>query len=198
MNGMGIIKSNTSNNEFWEGHHRFEHWYRDNQVYFLTARVRGKFAAFSASEAQLIFWNTWDTYTAQFAFVPWVTTLMSNHYHSLGYLNRGTDLASMMKHIHGATAKRVNDLLPGRIVPFWIDSGHQNYFDGCIRDEVQCRRAFAYTLTQSVRHGICRDYRAYTNTRVTVELDRGIRRAIELKAFLKGVGYPRYDRKKRS
>jgi hypothetical protein len=98
----------------------------------------------------------------------------------------------MMQRIHGSVAKLVNDLLPQRQAPFWGDPGHQDYFDGCIRDEKQCRRAYRYTLTQSVRHGLCRDWREYRHTRVNVELEAGLRRALELHAFLEGVPYKRY------
>ena len=77
----------------------------------------------------------------------------------------------MMQRIHGSVAKLVNDLLPERRTPFWGDPGHQDYFDGCIRDEKQCRLAYRYTLTQSVRHGLCRDWREYRHTRVNVDLE---------------------------
>ena len=72
----------------------------------------------------------------------------------------------MMQRFHGSVAKLINDTLDVRLVPFWIDSGKQNYFDGCIRDELQCRRAYRYTLTQCRRHGICSDPKDYPHTRV--------------------------------
>ena len=101
----------------------------------------------------------------------------------------------MMRKIHGSVAKLVNDLLPERRVPFWWDRRDADYFDGCIRDEVQYRRAYRYILTQSVRHGICRDWRQYPHTHVDVELEVGLRRALELRAFLPGVPYKRYMRR---
>ena len=66
--------------------------------------------------------------------------------------------------------------------------------DGCIRDELQCRRAYRYTLTQSVRHGIVKDYRDYPHTRAAIDVERGVKRANELRAFMEGVAYPRYQR----
>jgi len=56
------------------------------------------------------------------------------------------------------------------------------------------KRIIRYTLTQSVRHGLCKDWREYPHTRVNVELDRGVRRALELGAFMEGVRYRRYER----
>lgn len=103
----------------------------------------------------------------------------------------------MMRGFHGSVAKLVNDQLPHRLLPFWVDSGHQNYFDGCIRDELQCRRAYRYVLTQCKRHGICSDPKAYAHTRLNVDLERAVKRATALKAFLTGVPYPRYAKANR-
>jgi hypothetical protein len=165
-------------------------------VYFITARCRDKFPAFISEEAKTLFWERFDFYTKQALFTPWVTSLVVNHYHILGYCKVGLKLGPMMQKFHGSVAKLVNDLLPRRHVPFWGDPGHQDYFDGCIRDEKQCRRAYRYTLTQSVRHGLCRDWREYPHTKVNVEVEVGIKRALELKAFLEGVPYKRYLRGK--
>lgn len=100
----------------------------------------------------------------------------------------------MMRKIHGSVAKLVNDILIERHVPFWRRRDKQEYFDGCIRDQVQCRRAYRYTLRQSVRHGLCGDYRGYPHTRVDVDLERGIARALEVNAFLANVPHKRYQR----
>ena len=154
------------------GHHRakystgpkFEHWYRDNSIYFLTARCRDKFAAFDWEEAKAIFWDRFDYWTNEFGFVPCATTLMNNRYHTLGYLSRGENLGVMMQRIHGSVAKLVNDLHPPRHLPFWREAGRRDYFDGCIRDEMQCRRAYRYLLRQSVRARICKDWHDYPHT----------------------------------
>lgn len=190
-------RSAPSRREFHEGRHRFEHWYRNNTVYFITARCRDKYAAFATERAKDVFWDRFEHYSRLHGFVPWVTTLMNNHYHTLGYLRVGTELKEMMRKIHGSVAKLVNDLLPDRRVPFWRDTKSKDYFDGCIRDELQCRRAYGFTLRQSVRHRICRDYRKYKHTRVHIDLERGIKRALELKAFLPDVPYERYERRRR-
>jgi len=104
----------------------------------------------------------------------------------------------MMQRLHGSVAKLVNDMLPQRRIPFWKESGRNDYFDGCIRSEKQCRKAYRYTLTQSTRHQLCRDFREYPHTRATIELDRGLGRALELHAFLDDVPYPRYGQEPRT
>lgn len=199
-------KSGQSDHRVYEGEHRFEHWYRDNQVYFITARCREKFPAFGSEEAKTVFWAQFERYTAAHGFTPWITSLMDNHYHTLGYLRVGVELSAMMRHLHGSVAKLVNDVIQagglqspcltnGRLLPFWrnADTTRDNYFDGCIRNERQCRRAYRYTMLQAVRHGVVTDYRLYPHTRVYIELERGVRRALELGAFLEGVRYKRYD-----
>jgi REP element-mobilizing transposase RayT len=178
--------------EFTDGRHRFEHWYRDNTVYFITARCRDRYPAFDSEETKAVFWDRFDHWTRHYGFVPWVTTLLNNHYHTLGYLKVGENLGPMMQRFHGSVAKLVNDLLPERRTPFWKEKGRNDYFDGCIRDEKQCRKAYRYTLTQSTRHRLCSDHRKYPHTRARIELERGLRRALELRAFLDDVPYPRY------
>jgi hypothetical protein len=185
-------KTKHSTGPVYKGQHRFQHWYRDNQVYFLTARCWDRFPAFASEQAKQIFWDRFDHYTHEAQFTPWVTSIVNNHYHALGYCKFGDKLGTMMQRIHGSVAKLVNDLLPERHTPFWGDPGRQDYFDGCIRDEKQCRRAYRYTLTQGVRHGLCSDWRTYPHTHVNVNLDDGVHEALALHAFLEGVRYKRY------
>jgi len=183
-----------SRNRQYRGQHRYEHWLVDNQVYFITARCRDRFPAFAAEAAKAVFWDRFDHYTSEFGFTPWVTSLLDNHYHTLGYLRQGAALPKLMQRLHGSVAKLTNDLLPQRLTLFWRDAKGKEYFDGCIRDEKQARLAYRYTLNQAVRHGIVADRRDYPHTRVRVELERAIRRAVEIDAFLEGVPYKRYQR----
>ncbi|MBI1373583.1 MAG: hypothetical protein GC159_12715 [Phycisphaera sp.] len=174
--------------------HRFEHWYVDNQVYFITARCRDRFPALAADEAKSIFWARFEHYTAQAAFEPWVVSVLDNHYHALGYNTSGDAIKSMMQRLHGSVAKLVNDLLPERRDDFWRDDLGKEYFDGCIRDEAQCRLAWAYTLRQGQRHGYVADYRDYPHTRVYADLNDRVRWALAHDAFMPNVPYPRYQR----
>ena len=176
-----------------DGRHRYEHWQVDNQVYFITSRCRDRFPAFASDAAKAIFWDRFAHWTREFGFIPWITTLIANHYHTLGYLRQGANLSPMMQRVHGSVAKLVNDLLPDRRAEFWRDAKGHEYFDGCIRDEKQARLAYRYTWFQCRRHGIGADPQAYPHTRVNVELEHAIRRAHELEAFLEGVPYKRYQ-----
>ena len=43
-----------------EGRHRFEHWYRDNTLYFITSMTRDGYPAFDTEPARRIFWDRFD------------------------------------------------------------------------------------------------------------------------------------------
>lgn len=207
-----VTQSEASSNEFWEGQHKFEHWYRDNSIYFITARCRDKYPAFAEESAKAIFWDRFEKAIAQAGFEPWVTSLLDNHYHTVGYLERGENLKKMMQTLHGGTSKLVNDLLArkfapqadglqpacarilvnGRLLPFWCDSRRKNYFDGCLRDPKQGRLTHRYVLTQAERHGYALDWRDYRHTRLVVDVEEAIAFALERKAFMLGVPYKRY------
>ena len=106
-----VSRSGSGGDPTFRGRHRFEHWGVDNQVYFITARVRQRFPAFASAEAKAVFWERFTHYTDQFGFEPWVTSLLDNHYHTMGLLHRGESLSVMMQRIHGSVAKLVNDVL---------------------------------------------------------------------------------------
>jgi len=190
-------KSSYTSKVYHQGQHRFEHWYRDNQVYFITARCRERYPAFACERAKAVFWDRFEYWTQSHQFTPWIISLLDNHYHMLGYCTAGETLGRMMQRIHGSVAKLVNDLLLERRLPFWREAGNKDYFDGCIRDEKQCRRAYRYVRMQSVRHGACADWREYPHTKIYVDLESAIRKALELKAFLEGVPYRRYQKHRR-
>ena len=86
-----VRKSSPTSHEFYQGRHR-EHWYRDNTIYFITARCRDRFPACESEAAKHVFWDRFNYYTQMHHFTPCVSTLLDNHYHSLGYLHFGKDL----------------------------------------------------------------------------------------------------------
>jgi REP element-mobilizing transposase RayT len=187
-----LYKSSHARNERFNGKHRFEHWYRDNTLYFITARCRDRYPAFGSERAEAIFWDRFEHWAAVYGFIPWITTLMDNHYHTIGYLRVGRNLGPFMQRFHGSVAKLVNDTLDQRHTPFWRNTQGHDYFDGCLRDPVQSRRAYRYTWFQARRAGICADPNLYPHTRVRIALPRGVRRASQLGCFLPTVPYQRY------
>jgi REP element-mobilizing transposase RayT len=104
-----IEKFSHSTREHYKLRHRYEHWYVDNQVYFITARCRQRFPAFTSDEGKRIFWDRFEHYSKEFEFSPFATSLLNNHYHALGYLREGRNLKLLMQRLHGSVAKLVND-----------------------------------------------------------------------------------------
>jgi len=48
-------KSSHKSEEYFGPQHRFEHRYRDNTIYFITARCRDQHPAFASAQAKSIF-----------------------------------------------------------------------------------------------------------------------------------------------
>jgi hypothetical protein len=46
----------------------------------------------------------------------------------------------------------------------------------------------------SSRHAATSGFRRYPHTHVDIDLDAGVRRALQLQAFMEGVRYKRYER----
>ena len=59
-----LRKGSHKREEFFGTQHRFEHWYRDNTIYFVTARCRHRTPAFATEECKSIFWDRFTHYTA--------------------------------------------------------------------------------------------------------------------------------------
>jgi REP element-mobilizing transposase RayT len=194
---MSLRKYSGTKNEWYDGAHRFEHWYRDNTVYLITARVRDKRHVFATPETQAIFWDRFDHWTSVHGFTPWLTTLMSNHYHTIGYVDRADEIGEMMRKLHGSAAMLVCKSLAITHKPFWLDDHHRDYFDGCLRDEIQLRRSYAYVRDQAVHAGLVSDARDYPNTRISLGLDEAVAFANARDAWLPEVPYARYDDRSR-
>jgi len=88
-----FAKCSHTRHEHYQEQHRFEHWYRDNTVYLITARCTDRYRAFASESAKAIFWDRFTHYTAHHGFTPWITTLVDNHYH----LERGLARALQLK-----------------------------------------------------------------------------------------------------
>lgn len=186
-------KSSKHRNEFTKFGHRPEHWYRDNSVYFITARVRDQFPAFASDEAKALFWHRFRHWTRAYRVELITASLLNNHYHLVAYIAIGRTLPELMRRLHGSVAKLVNDVLPERIERFWFRKGDTGYFDGCLRDEKQLRRTFRYVTTQSNRHRLGVDPDEYEHTRVWMNVDQAVELAHWRRAFLEQIPYKRYD-----
>ncbi|MEL7238232.1 MAG: transposase [Planctomycetota bacterium] len=178
-----------------DGSHRFEHWIKDNQLYFLTCCTKGHAHVFKSRQAQEVFWQCFNRWHERSGFKVCVVTLMSSHYHLVGYAKVGQQLVDFVQGLHGSTARAVNPLLDQPLRPFWGERKGQSYFDGCLRDEEQASKAWTYTRDQAVKAGLVENWDEWPGTRVFVERDAMLKRATTLGAYLRGVPYKRYDNK---
>jgi hypothetical protein len=62
-----------------------------------------------------------------------------------------------------------------------------------LRDELQYRRAYQYTLMQAVRARVVKEWKHHPHTRVEVDLEAGLELAVRNKCFLPDVPYKRYE-----
>src|SRR5438067_1745993 len=98
-------KSSRSARRYFDGKHRFEHWYVDNQIYFITARCRDKHLAFASDKAKNVFWDRFEHYCKEFSIVCLIVSLLDNHYHAILYVKVGANLKTFMQRLHGSVAK---------------------------------------------------------------------------------------------
>jgi hypothetical protein len=190
--GRHFKRSGISRNAWYDGKHKFEHWKRDRSVYFITARVRDKLPVFQTPEVCAIFWEKFERFSSQHGFDPWIASLLLTHYHFVGFLQKGAELGEMMRKLHGSVAWLVCKQLNIQHKPFWRDDEHNDYFDGCLRDENQLTRTYCYTHTQAVRAGLVNRPEEYPNTKVYRSLADCLLIAREQNALMMDVPYARY------
>lgn len=185
--------SATVTSHVWKGQHRFEHWYRDNTIYLITSKARDGRHVFQSDRAKEVFWDRFTYWTSKYDFCPYVTSLLSNHYHVIGYLPVGENPGPLMQKFHGSVAKLVNDTLDERHLPFWRFAGNQDYYDGCLRNPKQVRNTYRYVLNQGVRAGLARRPEDYAHTHVNASLEEVLAFGAEKNVYLDDVPYARYD-----
>ena len=49
---------------------------------------------------ETIFWDRFNYYAVKYGFVPWIISLLDNHYHTLGYLRIGESLRHQAQNLH--------------------------------------------------------------------------------------------------
>ena len=173
--------------------HRHEHWHIDNQIYFITARCRDRRPAFATEECKQIFWRQYRLKMNAFGMTPIITSLLDNRYHFLAHLRKGDNLTPLMRGLHGSVARYINEVTPEeqQVKPLFREKTGKQYFDGAIRTPRQFRRCFRYIERQCIRHGVAADPDAHPHTIIDVPMDRALKRALQINAFLPGVPDPR-------
>jgi len=128
--------------------HHPPHLYLDHTWYFITAATVGHAPFFADDQARVVFRENLRSLAQrrEVGLRAWV--VLSDHYHLLLRTERGRDLGVFCGQLHGATARWVNsrEAAAGRQV--W-----DNYWDACVRSEVDLWTRVNYAHQNPVKHG---------------------------------------------
>ena len=128
-------------------HHPF-HFYRDDTIYFVTARIIEKIKFFSTREKKEILRGTLKDVLKRYGYKLYAWVILDNHYHLLIKANKGDDLKFFVRDLHSLSAKRLNELENQAGRKIWFQ-----YWDRCIRDEKDFFKHFNYIHHNLVKHG---------------------------------------------
>lgn len=132
---------------------RTPHIYADEWIYFITARTKDKKHLFDTYEKKQIFIRIWNNLTKEYSIIVHHWILWSNHYHALAKIPVGETLHNFINRLHAITATLINrnDGQTGRKV--W-----QQYWDHCVRNEVDFWKHFNYITNNPIKHGWCDNF----------------------------------------
>ncbi|MEK7084356.1 MAG: transposase, partial [Patescibacteria group bacterium] len=129
---------------------RTPHLYADNFIYFLTARTINQQYYLNTHEKKKMFIQIWNNLTNEYHIKTYHWVLWDNHYHALFQLPTGDDLPKFIQRLHGVSSWRLNKLDNTKGRKIW-----QQYWDHCIRNEVDFWKHFNYITNNPIKHGWC-------------------------------------------
>jgi len=128
-------------------HHHPPHIFRDNTLYFITARTINKKSFFNSDEKKEILRKVIKEAIKRFEISCYAWVILDNHYHLLMRIKEGKYLSKFIQNIHTNSSRLLNKLedLQGRNIWF-------QYWDRCIRDERDFWKHFNYIHHNPVKH----------------------------------------------
>lgn len=125
------------------------HIFRDQAIYFITARTRDLFYFFRPQKYKKIFKLVLKEAVAKFQAKLYGWVINHNHYHLLISFDKGTKLAKFIRFLHGKTARLLNDLDNS-----FGQKIFQNYWETIIRNEKDFYTYLSYIHQNPIKHGI--------------------------------------------
>jgi len=127
--------------------HHPPHIYKDDSIYFITARTYQKEKIFNTDQKKKILFKNLRNEFSKIDYKLYAWAILDNHYHIEFKTKFGSNLGKTLNFIHGRTAFEINELenISGRKI-------FQNYLDYCIRDEKDFYRHFNYIHHNPVKH----------------------------------------------
>jgi len=131
---------------------RLPHLYADGFTYFLTARTHDQKHYLDTDAKKQLFIQIWNTLIKDYTIQTYHWILWSNHYHALIYVPIGDTLPRLINRLHSTMTLKLNriDNTPGRKI--W-----NQYWDHCVRNEVDFWKHFNYITANPVKHQWCKD-----------------------------------------
>ncbi len=128
--------------------HHPPHFYLDDTWYILTAATYDHAPFLACEEAKALVRDSLKRLVSRFNLALRAWVILGNHYHLLLKTNEGKGLTRFVGELHGSTSRQLNlrEGVLGRQV--W-----HNYWDTCIRSEVDLWTRFNYVHYNPVKHG---------------------------------------------
>jgi len=126
-----------------------------NQHYLLTTTVFDRKPFLRRDDAAAIVLTSLHWLEKQEKIILDAAVVMPDHLHFVAGLKNGS-LATVMRSLKSHTAKKINILLE-RNGPFW----QSQYHDHAVRKDEDLNEMVLYTLQNSVRAGLVKDFRDY-------------------------------------
>jgi len=128
--------------------HRPPHIYKDDILYFITARTIKKEKFFNAKEKKKILEKTLKEILERYCCDCFALAILDNHYHIIIKIKNGDDLKLFIKDLHSLSSQRLNKLEDKKGRKIWFQ-----YWDHCIRNEKDFFLHFNYIHHNPVKHG---------------------------------------------
>jgi len=169
--------------------HNPPHLFLDRTSYFITGGTHKKQAFWLDDDRKHILLDTIKVWFNKYNWDTEVWAIFNNHYHILGYCNRGAVLSSLIRKIHGRSATLLNKLdgCQGRQV-WW------NYWDRCIRSEKDFWAYLYYILWNPVKHRLVSHPEQYKWPSYKQTMEKYELKEIEKgKDLIQKLGYESFD-----
>ena len=131
----------------YKKHHPL-HIYKDETIYFVTARTIKKEKFFNTGEKKKILLQALKKSLEDYRYLPFAWIILSNHYHLLFKAKKGEDLGHFISSLGSLSSKDLNKLDDKKGRNIWFQ-----YWDYCPRNEKDFYQHFNYIHHNPVKHG---------------------------------------------
>lgn len=98
--------------------HRPLHFYLDNSLVFISARIYGGFSYLISEEMKGYFWKLLEEKALKYDLGLKAWVVLNNHYHLIVEAKKGNVVSKFIKEIHGASARHIKKRLPSLVATY--------------------------------------------------------------------------------